>query len=70
MASLSHSTALVLANVLESCEEYLPASWAKQVLDIAIFGPVPKKDNKTLYEAFKMIYSEWKRELPWSEFEK
>uniref|UniRef100_A0A1I7XT61 CTF/NF-I domain-containing protein n=1 Tax=Heterorhabditis bacteriophora TaxID=37862 RepID=A0A1I7XT61_HETBA len=70
-AALNVSIALTIANALNQSQHFLNCDWTEQVMRIAVFGPIPKKEQKVLNSAYKMAYEgEYKDILPQGDMER
>ncbi|KAK6036704.1 hypothetical protein COOONC_25791 [Cooperia oncophora] len=60
LAQLNTPVALLLSQcLLDSCRANSQGeAWASIVFDLAVFGPIPKKEHKVLNAAYDMIYEE------------
>ncbi|CAI4224744.1 unnamed protein product [Auanema sp. JU1783] len=71
LASLSTSVALVLANALNEYKAGLTPDWAPILVKLAMFGPVPRKDTKTINDSYSQIYKHTNYKfLPTTTFER
>uniref|UniRef100_A0A914WBF1 Uncharacterized protein n=1 Tax=Plectus sambesii TaxID=2011161 RepID=A0A914WBF1_9BILA len=57
-ADLNSMVALVLGEALEHSVDMLDSNWVDIVVDMCLFGPVPKKDDRVMYAAYEMARSD------------
>ncbi|CAJ0580220.1 unnamed protein product, partial [Mesorhabditis spiculigera] len=57
-ASLSLPVALVLAQALREAQDRLTKEWASRIVDLAIFGPIPRKDGRVVATTYGVIFDD------------
>lgn len=53
-ASLNIALAASLASALHKAEPHLTERWARGLVRLAVFGPIPKKDTNVLFASYRL----------------